>query len=192
MDDPKAVLHEYLVKARDALVWKLDGLSTYDRRRPLVPTGTSLLGLVKHTASVAVGYLGPTFGRDFPDPPAWFDDEVGNADMWVTAEETDDDILDFHRRAWAFCDETIAAMPLDGIGRVPWWDEEDNTVTLHLVLVHLTAEVNRHAGHADLVRELIDGTAGLRADNDNLFAGAGGFAELHERIERAARAAAGR
>jgi hypothetical protein len=49
--------------AREALVWKLDGLSEYDARRPMVPTGTNLLGLVKHVASVEAGYFGETFDR---------------------------------------------------------------------------------------------------------------------------------
>ena len=55
--DPKADLHRYLQAARDALLWKLDGLSEYDIRRPMVPTGTNLLGLVKHVASVEAGLL---------------------------------------------------------------------------------------------------------------------------------------
>ena len=71
--DPKADLHRYLQVARDALLWKLDGLSEYDVRRPLVPTGTNLLGLVKHVASVEAGYLGDTFGRPFPEPLPWLD-----------------------------------------------------------------------------------------------------------------------
>ena len=47
--DPKAELHEYLQSGRAVLLWKLDGLSEYDVRRPLTPTGTNLLGLVQHT-----------------------------------------------------------------------------------------------------------------------------------------------
>jgi Protein of unknown function (DUF664) len=56
--DPKATLHMYLQRARDALLWKLDGLSEYDIRRPMTPTGTNLLGLVKHLAGIEFGYLG--------------------------------------------------------------------------------------------------------------------------------------
>jgi hypothetical protein len=55
MRDPKDDLHRYLKAGRDALLWKVDGLSEYDARRPMTPTGTNLLGLVKHVASVAVG-----------------------------------------------------------------------------------------------------------------------------------------
>jgi hypothetical protein len=58
--DPKRDLQRYLRVAREALLWKLDGLSDHDIRRPLVPTGTNLLGLVKHLTGVELGYLGPT------------------------------------------------------------------------------------------------------------------------------------
>ncbi|MGW3505523.1 mycothiol transferase, partial [Streptomyces globisporus] len=59
---PKDILRLYLQNARDAVLWKLDGLSEYEIRRPLTPTGTNLLGLVKHVASVELGYLGDAFG----------------------------------------------------------------------------------------------------------------------------------
>src|SRR4051794_40601050 len=79
----------YMQRGRDALVWKLDGLSEYDVRRPLTPTGTNLLGIVKHVASVEAGYLGDTFGRPFPEPLPWFDEGAeANADMWATPEES--------------------------------------------------------------------------------------------------------
>ena len=80
--DPKADLHRYLQAAREALLWKLDGLSEYDIRRPMVPTGTNLLGLVKHVASVELGYFGDTFGRPAGEPLPWFEDGAEpNADM---------------------------------------------------------------------------------------------------------------
>ena len=87
--DPKAALRFYLARARDALVWKMDGLSEYDVRRPLVPTGTNLLGLVKHVAGVAAGYFGGCFGRPFTEPmPDLADGTEPNADMWATAQES--------------------------------------------------------------------------------------------------------
>src|SRR4029453_670668 len=87
--DPKADLHRYLQAGREALLWKLDGLSEYDIRRPMVPTGTNLLGIVKHVAGVEAGYLGDTFGRPFEEPLPWLDDDAEpNADMWATAEES--------------------------------------------------------------------------------------------------------
>ncbi|RPI23693.1 MAG: DUF664 domain-containing protein, partial [Actinobacteria bacterium] len=92
MSDAKAVLHRYLQTGRDALLWKLEGLSEYDIRRPLVPTGTNLLGLVKHVASVELGYFGDCLGRPSGEPLPWYDDDAEpDADMWATAEETRDD-----------------------------------------------------------------------------------------------------
>lgn len=167
--DPKADLRRYLQSARDALLWKLDGLAEYDVRRPMVPTGTNLLGLVKHVASVEAGYFGATFDRPFPEPLPWLDDGAEpNADMWATAEESPEQIVDLYHRVWAHSDATIDALGLDAIGHVPWWPPNDNEVTLHRILLHMIAETDRHAGHADIVRELIDGAVGLRTDNDNL------------------------
>ena len=170
--DPKRDLHRYLQLARDALVWKLDGLSEYDVRRPMVPTGTNLLGLIKHVASVELGYFGETFDRPSDEPLPWLDDDAEpNADMWATADESREMIVGLYHRVWAHSDVTISALPLDAIGRVPWWPEDRSEVTLHTILVHMIAETNRHAGHADIVRELIDGAVGLRADNDNMAPG---------------------
>jgi uncharacterized damage-inducible protein DinB len=167
--DMKADLHRYLRAAREALARKLDGLSEYDVRRPLTPTGTNLLGLVKHVASVEAGYLGDTFGRPFPEPLPWFaDDAEPNADMWATREESREQILGLYHRVWAHSDATVEALPLEATGQVPWWSEERREVTLHRILVHMIAETDRHAGHADIVRELIDGSVGLRPENDNI------------------------
>ena len=167
--DPKADLRRYLQTAREALLWKLEGLSEYDVRRPLVPTGTNLLGLVKHVASVESGYFGETFGRPFGERLPWLDEGVEqNADMWATAEESREYIVGLYQRVWAHSDATIDTLPLDATGRVPWWPPERNEVTLHRILVHMVAETHRHAGHADVVRELIDGAVGMRQGNDNL------------------------
>jgi uncharacterized damage-inducible protein DinB len=170
--DPKADLHRYLQAAREALLWKLEGLSEYDIRRPLTPTGTNLLGLVKHVAGVELGYFGDTFGRPSGEPLPWLADGAEpNADMWAAADESRDQIVGLYQRAWAHSDATIHALALDAIGRVPWWPGDRSEVTLHRILVHVVAETNRHAGHADIVRELIDGAVGLRDGNDNMAPG---------------------
>ncbi len=189
--DPKETLHRYLRVIRDALLWKLEGLSEYDVRRPLVPSGTNLLGLVKHLAGVEFGYFGDTFGRPVEDPPAWMTDWYGG-DMWATADESRDEIIAVYRRANAHTDATIEELPLEAPGRVPWWPEERAEVSLHQILVDHIAETNRHAGHADIIRELIDGSAGLRVDNDNMsFDHEAGRDALFARIEAAARKAGG-
>jgi hypothetical protein len=192
-DDAKETLHRYLATGREALLWKLDGLSEYDIRRPLVPTGTNLLGLVKHLASVELGYFGDTFDRPSGIPMPWYEDDAEpNADMWATADESREEIVELYRRAWAHADATIGALPLDAIGHVSWWPEERSSPTLHTILVHVVAETHRHAGHADIVRELIDGTSGLREGNDNMAEGDASWWEAYRaRLERAALEAAG-
>lgn len=189
MRAPKEHLHRYLQVAREAILWKLEGLSDYDIRRPLVPTGTNLLGLVKHLASVELGYFGDSFGRPHDESLPWFDDTAEpNADLWATADESREDIVGLYHRAWAHADATIAALDLDSKGAVAWWPEDRREVTLLQILVHLIAETNRHAGHADIIRELIDGAAGLRQDNDNMPGVDEGWWEAYrERLEESAR-----
>jgi len=189
--DPKADLRRYLQAGREALLWKLDDLSEYDIRRPLVPTGTNLLGLVKHVASVEAGYFGATFGRPFPEPLPWMDGVAEtNADMWATAEESREQIVGLYHRVWAHSDATILVLSLDAIGQVPWWPPERREVTLHRILAHMIAETHRHAGHADIVRELVDGAAGLQQGNDSLPTGNQAWWESYRnRLERSAREA---
>jgi hypothetical protein len=192
--DPKADLLFYLQSARDALLWKLEGLSEYDVRRPLTPTGTNLLGLVKHVAGVELGYLGDTFGRPSGRPLPWLDDDAElNADMWATADETREQIVDLYRRAWAHADATIDALPLDTVGRVPWWPDGQDEVTLHHAVVRVIADTHRHAGHADILRELIDGAVGMNEHNTSLATGdSAWWREYRDRLEKAAEQAARR
>lgn len=191
MSDPKADLLRYLQSARDAVLWKLEGLSAYDARRPMTPTGTNLLGLVKHLAGVEAGYLGACFGRPFPEPMPWMEaDAEPNADLFVTEQESVQDVIGLYRRVWAHADATVDALPLDAVGRVPWWPADRAEVTLHRILVHLVAEAHRHAGHADVLREAVDGRAGLRGDNHNLpQVDAQWWAAHRERLEHIARRA---
>ncbi|MFD7434689.1 DinB family protein [Streptomyces sp. NPDC059861] len=191
--DAKADLHFYLQSARDALLWKLEGLSEYDIRRPLTPTGTNLLGLVKHVASVELGYLGETFGRPSDDPLPWLDgDAESNADMWATAEESREFVVGLYRRAWAHADATIDALSLDTVGKVSWWPAGKDEVTLHHAVVRVIADTQRHAGHADIVRELIDGAVGMQAGNTSIPEGDTAWWEGYRgRLERVAREADG-
>ncbi|WP_189545025.1 DinB family protein [Streptomyces gelaticus] len=192
--NPKADLLRYLQDGRDALVWKLDGLSEYDIRRPLTPTGTNLLGLLKHVAGVELGYFGDTFGRPFFDaePPSWWytQDAEPNADMWATADESREDIVGLYHQAWEHSNSTIAKLELDAIGHVPWWPEERREVTLHHILVRVISDTQRHAGHADIVRELIDGSVGHQEGNDSMPpADRAAWEEHRRRLEHAAREA---
>ncbi|MET7513019.1 DinB family protein [Streptomyces sp. NPDC005480] len=189
--EPKADLHFYLQSARDALLWKLEGLSEYDIRRPLTPTGTNLLGLVKHVAGVEPGYLGDTFGRPSGESLPWVEESAElNADMWATADESREFIVELYRRAWAHADATIDALPLDTVGKVPWWPSDRDGVTLNHAVVRVIADTHRHAGHADILRELVDGAAGMNKGNDSMASDDPAWWEDYRgRVERAAREA---
>lgn len=197
MTDPhtvaKADLHRYLQSAREALLWKLEGVSEYDARRPVVRSGTNLLGLVKHVAGIEAGYLGDCFENPFPDPlPGWSEDAGPNADMWATADESREQIVDLYRQVWEHCDQTVEVLGLGSPGRVPWWPEDRAEVNLHQVLVHLIAETHRHAGHADILREIIDGSIGLRQGMSNLpDVDEQWWVDYHDGVERVAREASG-
>lgn len=191
--EPKATLQGYLALRRADLLGKLDGLGEYDIRRPLTPTGTNLLGLVKHVASVQLEYIGLVFGRP-GRPLPWMDDDApDNADMWATEDESRADIVELHHYSAAHSDATIEALPLDAVGSVPWWDEARRSVTLHQILVHVCVETARHAGHADILRELIDGRIGNGPDDRNIPPlDADQWSAYTADVESAARAAAAR
>ena len=165
-DVVKAHLHQKLRGAREALVWKLDGLSEYDIRRPMTPTGTNLLGLIKHNAISDSRYFGEVFDRPFPEPlPRWDDDRPLRGPLGDGAGEPRAEIVDLYRRVWTHSDATIEALDLDARGYVPWWQEE---VPLFNVMVHRLSDATRHAGHADILREEIDGAVGVDANSPPL------------------------
>ena len=166
--DPKALLKSYLQGGRETLVWKLDGLSDYDIRRPMVPTGTNLLGLIKHKTHSEFVYFGDTFGRPPSEASRFRDDAEPNASFWARADESREQIVDGYRRAWAHSDATIDGLELDAVGHVPHWPDGHNEITLHDALVHVIVDTQRHAGHADIIRELIDGAVGLLNGHGNM------------------------
>jgi uncharacterized damage-inducible protein DinB len=186
-DFAKDHLHEQLRWIRQAVVWKLDGLSEYDIRRPLTATGTNLLGLVKHVATVEAWYFGEVFDRPFPVPLGRWQDADGS-DLWVTPDETREQIIDFYQRAWEHADATINELPLDAPGHVPWWSRPE--VKLFNVMVHVLQETARHAGQADILREQIDGRTGVAAEYEEQIDTAAREA-YWAKVERAAQEAAG-
>jgi hypothetical protein len=189
--DLKADLRRYLQDAREAVLWKLEGLSEYDARRPLVPTGTNLLGLVKHLAGVEMGLFGETFGRPCPDQLP-FDERDPYTDMFAAPGESREFITGLYKKAWTHSDITIETLPLTAVGHVPWWPADHSEVTLHHALVRMATETSRHAGHADIGRELIDGAIGLTAGRPNVPASdEADWGALYDRVEDAARQAAG-
>jgi len=162
MSDLKSEMHRKLQATRAGLLSKVDGLSEYDRRWPMTPTGTNLLGLIKHLAGLEYLYLGEAFGRPAPETLSWVEDGSiwDGADMWATAEESSEYLIGLYQRACRHADQTVEALELDAPGAVPHWPEERRGTTLGLLLIRMVAETAQHAGHADIIRELIDGRGG--------------------------------
>jgi uncharacterized damage-inducible protein DinB len=182
--DLKPVLHEYLQASRALLLAKLDGLSDYDLRRPLVPSGTNLLGLVKHLAGVEYVYLGTSVGRPPAEELAWeVDGSVWEgADMWALPSESSEYLISLYRRACQHGDRSLAELELDAPAEVPHWPAEGRRTTLGALLVRMVDETAHHAGHADVVRELIDGQGGADADMFDET----GWRAYHAKIQQAA------
>lgn len=160
-------LSHYLHESRQALLRALDGLSDYDARRPLTPSGTNLLGLVKHLTGVESGYLCESVGRPAPVRLSWVDDGSvwQSADMWATADESRAYIVGLYREMWRHSDASIAEVTLDASAEVAWWPEERRRTTFGHLLVRVVAETAQHAGHADILRESIDGRGGRDHDD---------------------------
>jgi hypothetical protein len=157
-------------------------------RRPLTSTGTNLLGLVKHCAVSESRYFGEVFGRPFPEPlPRWDDLAARGADFWATEHEPRDAIVGLYRRVWEHSDATINALAIDAPGYVPWWRED---VKLFNIMVHVLSDATRHAGHADILREQLDGAVGMDTESPPLHGRDSGFWEARcAKVEQAARAA---
>jgi len=152
--DEKTSLRVALDRHRDAILWKVEDLDDEQLRRVMTPSGTTLLGLVKHVAAVEYSWFCDTFGR--PTEPLPFDDDDPEADLRVEPGETTADILAFYGRARAAADRVIDEVGLEETGTA-WFGDP---VTMRWVLIHMVEETARHAGHIDILRELIDGRAG--------------------------------
>lgn len=173
--DQSEHLTRYLRTAREAVLWKAEGLPERELRMPRTPTGTNLLGLIKHCASVEHEYFALCLGRDSGIPLPVVDlDADPNADLYATADETPEQLVALYRQVGGYVDATLEQLPLDTPARVPWWGEHGRT-TLGRIAVHVLFDVARHAGHADIIREGIDGAAGLRPEGDNLGTPQGGW-----------------
>ncbi len=161
-------LQRYLQEARDGVLASLDGLSEYGMRRPMTPSGTNLLGIVKHLTGVEFAYLGDSVGRPAPVSLPWVEDESiwDGADMWAAAGEGSEYLIGLYRTAWQHSDESISLLDLGAPARVAWWPAERQQTTFGSLLVRVVAETAQHAGHCDIVRESIDGRA--RSGHDEI------------------------
>jgi hypothetical protein len=160
------LLH-YLQQSRDAVLRGLAGLDEYDARRPLTPSGSNVLGLVKHLTGVETSYLGDCVGRPSPVRLPWVEDGSiwDGADMWATAEESRDYIVGLYRDSWAHADMSITELPMDSAASVSWWPADRRETTLGHLLVRVVAETAQHAGHIEIMRESVDGQGGRDHDD---------------------------
>lgn len=146
------VLLFFLNRLRNAVVDASAGLTDEQQRTPGVPSGTNLLGLIRHLAAVEQHWFVQVFlGRDC---------EIDDS-MRVPVQETHARVVRGYRRACAKSDEIVRAAPdLTVLAQVTT-SGSDGPVSLRRIVAHMIEETGRHAGHADILRERIDGTTGL-------------------------------
>lgn len=148
----KDLLRAELASARKRIVSALDGLGDEDVRRPMTRSCTNLLGLIKHVTWIEYR-ISDTFGRPREILPGEDDDELWFERAWATPEETTEEILAQYGRACAATDRIVDEVELDEVGEY----FGGRRASLRARLLGLLAETYQHAGHADIVRELIDG-----------------------------------
>ena len=185
MDELKDTLKTYLGHSRGALPWKVEGLSDKDLTRPMVGSGTNLLGLIQHLGFTEYGYFVRCLGFAVND--RHYDTLVENpndsADMWVAATIECHEVPAFYQRAIEAANRNIAMLPLDAPATVPWWPEGQRNTTLLRLLLQMNVETARHAGHADILRESLDGATGMRKKNTNMPSyDAREWTQLHQSI----------
>jgi uncharacterized damage-inducible protein DinB len=149
----------YLDSYRGAAVFKLDGVDAVAARSAMVPSGTSLLGIVKHLIYVERWWFQDVIGGRTPSYPWTADDP--DADWRIEADDTIDSIVAAYREE---CDASRAILA--------GFDDPETQIlirgeatSLRDVLVHMVEETARHLGHMDILRELVDGTTGLFPPN---------------------------
>lgn len=146
--DERATLHALLQYQRESLVRKVAGVDDDAARRTSVASGTTLLWLLKHMARAESLWILQRFAGQNDEIP----------DSTVTPEDTLEAAVDLYQRTWRRVDDVVVITPsLDEVGS---GDGDETPVNLRWILMHLLEETARHAGHADILRELIDGQTG--------------------------------
>jgi len=141
---------EFLDYLRDSVAAKIGGVPEEQARKPMVPSGTSLLGLAKHLRVVELGWFGWSFAGE---------DGLTAADGQLAPNDTVASVVAAYREAAAHGNQLIASASLEQRAARSRRDGEE-PATLRWILVHLIEETARHAGHADILREQIDGSVG--------------------------------
>lgn len=162
-DPPEAASEKEMVAAfldyhRATLLWKVDGLTDADLRRVMTPSGLTLLGMVKHLAYVERWWFQAVFAGEVVSFP-WTDADP-DADWRVESDETVAAILDLYRTEVARSRTITNAANLDDLARRPQTWPVGGAQTLRWIMLHMIEETARHNGHADLMREAIDGATG--------------------------------
>ncbi|MFZ0324166.1 MAG: DinB family protein [Actinomycetes bacterium] len=154
--DERTTLREFLDLQRATVAWKVAGLDTESASRRFVPSKTTLLGLVKHLVDVERHWFVNVFAGE-PDPPIyWERDGVFDSEFDLDDHDRLDEIVDRYRQMCARSRAIeSAAGSLD-----QRCASTSHDVTLRWIMVHMIEETARHAGHADLLRELTDGSVG--------------------------------
>jgi Protein of unknown function (DUF664) len=150
----KESLQASLNRHRDAVVWKLQGLDDTELRRAMLPSGNTLLGMVKHLATWEYIWICRTFGHPTEQLP--IDEGDDYADVRIDPGDSTAGILAFYSRSRAAADQVIGGVDLDEAGTTMFGD----TVSLRWAVIHILEDTARHAGHIDIMRELIDGMVG--------------------------------
>jgi hypothetical protein len=150
--DEKAMLSAFLDRYRETMIWKLKGLSREQASRRLVPSESTLLGVVKHLAYVERGW----FQGDFAGEPITFPWEEGEpgADFVIEPEDTTESIVGLYEGEIARARVVVERASLDDLSH------EKDPRSLRWIMIHMIEETARHAGHADILRELTDGAIG--------------------------------
>ncbi len=165
----KETLLGFLNNQRAALAWKVHGLPLEEVKRPMVESGTSLLGVARHLACVELFWFGDVIARGDYEVPGdmagwwrnvtemWESGKDEDADFRIGEDETVDQILEYYETAVGISNEIIGRMELDHV-------DAERGVSLRWVMVHMIEETARHAGHADIIREQLDGFTGHLPD----------------------------
>src|SRR2546423_1108301 len=154
--DEKAMLSAFLDRYRETILWKLDGLTREQASARLVPSATTLLGIVKHLAYVERGWFQINFAGEPPNYP-WPEDEPDeDIDFRVLESDTIESISALYRQEIARSREIVAGASLEDLSK----NRERGPRSLRWIIVHMIEETARHAGHADILRELTDGAIG--------------------------------
>ena len=153
--DEKTMLSAFLDRYRETITWKLDGLSTAQATGRLVPSASTLLGIVKHLAYVERGWFQLRFAGEAAIFPWHEEEDDKDPDFRIDSGDTIESITALYQQEIARSRAIVGPASLDDLAR-----NMENPRSLRWILIHMIEETARHTGHADILRELTDGAIG--------------------------------